>query len=94
MFLSCREMKDDDDTYFWNINFVQGRIFDTLNIVIVSISALQAERVFYTVPFQMGFFKKKDAEKDLDEIEKEIQEKQEPSEKDGTGDFGKRESEL
>jgi len=44
-------MKDDDDTYFWNINFVQGRIFDTLNIVIVIISALQAERVFYTVPF-------------------------------------------
>jgi len=40
MFLSCKETKDDDDTYSWNINFVQGRIFDALHILIVIVSAL------------------------------------------------------
>ena len=68
MFLACTWNEKDEDTYKWSKNNVVGKVFESLHVVIIMISAMQAERAFYSIPHKMGFFNKLDVPGDLDII--------------------------
>ena len=51
-FLKCSEHSDQH----WVDTDLAGRVFGFLHIFIILICTLQAERAFYSIPHQMGYF--------------------------------------
>ena len=48
------------DEEHWEIVCPPGRAFEMFHIILILIGAIQAERVFYSVPHHMGYFEKVD----------------------------------
>jgi len=51
-FISCNE-----ELGYWEYNHKPAEFFGTLHVALIIISALQAERIFYSIPLRMGWFK-------------------------------------
>ena len=52
-FLECY----DGVNHIWKINRTFGQTFETLHVLLVIVEALMAERILYSVPSYMGYFK-------------------------------------
>jgi len=48
------------DEQHWKIEQPPGKAFEMFHIILILIGAIQAERVFYSVPHHMGYFEKVD----------------------------------
>ena len=51
-FVICNE----DDNQHWNIEYRPGKLFCMFHIILILVGAIQAERVFYSIPHRMGYF--------------------------------------
>ena len=49
-FLSCKSAQS------WEVMYFPGRAFEMAHIVIILMGAIQAERVFYSIPHRMRYF--------------------------------------
>lgn len=49
-FLEC------DGENQWKSNYFTGQIFGTFHVIMIILSTIQAERVFYSMPHKMGYF--------------------------------------
>ena len=50
VFLACKSAQE------WEVVNQPGRLFEMAHIVIILFGAIQAERVFYSIPHKMGYF--------------------------------------